>query len=223
MKKILIIDNNKNQSIGSIYKALSYRSDCQLHLLNNEALLRDDLFLGKFNLSIINTLKSEYIDNLTIRKIPSIVMVGNKERHLITFVKHAHGIIKKERPEELIPAIEAIENGGCYLSSELKNLFFHMWDAPEPTSFTENFNDIPTLLTEMELRVVEELINDKTNQQIADTLYLSKRTVEYYIASCIQKLEVNSRVGLAVKITKANFKTLPNRFSRLEENHQISM
>jgi len=223
MKKILIIDNNKNRSFSPIYKALSYRSDCQLHLLNNEALLKDDLFLKKFDMSIINTIKGEFINNLTIRKIPMIVMVGIKERHLMNLLKHAHGIIKKEKPDELLPAIDAIDNGGCYLSSELKNIFFNTWDESESRKFLENSDDLPTLLTEMELRVVEELINDKTNQEIADTLYLSKRTVEYYIASCIQKLEVNSRVGLAVKITKANFKKVPYRFSMLEENHQISM
>lgn len=52
----------------------------------------------------------------------------------------------------------------------------------------------------MEMKVVQELLKDKTNQQIAEALYVSRRTVEYHIASAIQKLGVNSRVGLAVKI-----------------------
>lgn len=59
---------------------------------------------------------------------------------------------------------------------------------------------VETPLTDMEIRVAKELIKDKTNQQIADSLCISKRTVEYHITSSIQKLGVKSRVGLAVKM-----------------------
>ncbi|QKG84498.1 helix-turn-helix transcriptional regulator [Kroppenstedtia pulmonis] len=55
-------------------------------------------------------------------------------------------------------------------------------------------------LTFMELKVVQELLKDKTNQQIADALYISRRTVESHITSAIRKLGVNSRVGLVVKM-----------------------
>ncbi|SDX08961.1 regulatory protein, luxR family [Marininema mesophilum] len=57
-------------------------------------------------------------------------------------------------------------------------------------------------LTNMEKKVARELIKDKSNQEIADTLYISKRTVESHITSAIQKLRVKSRVGLAVKTTE---------------------
>lgn len=40
---------------------------------------------------------------------------------------------------------------------------------------------VETPLTDMEIRVAKELIKDKTNQQIADSLCISKRTVEYHI------------------------------------------
>lgn len=204
MKNLLIIDRKREQKTNNIYKALSNQNNCKIHFLINEILINDDLFLRKFDLAILNFIQEEIIDILIEKNVPTIVMVGNKEKHLINLARKAQCIIKGESLDELLMAMEAVEKGGCYISNDLKNLFFGKLELSKTSMYTGNFKDHRTLLTEMELKVVEELINDKTNQQIADTLYLSKRTVEYYIASSIEKLQVKSRVGLAVKITKAN-------------------
>ncbi|MED1605736.1 LuxR C-terminal-related transcriptional regulator [Cytobacillus kochii] len=202
-KKVLIVGKEKAFKKGSIHSVLLNKEKYQLHYLNNENLLQDPLFLKGFSLAIINKVKSIYIDSLLENKVPSIVLIGKREQHLISVVSNAQGIVSKEKPEEIHFAIEMIEKGGFYFSTALKQYIFPLMGNKIPFDLDEELKYIPTILTEMELKVVEELINDKTNQQIADTLYLSKRTVEYYITSSMQKLKVNSRVGLAVKMTKA--------------------
>ena len=63
----------------------------------------------------------------------------------------------------------------------------------------EEASNYDVQLTKMEAKVVQELIKDKTNQEIAAALHISRRTVEHHIASAIDKYGVNSRVGLVVK------------------------
>lgn len=54
-------------------------------------------------------------------------------------------------------------------------------------------------LTNTEIKILQLISQEKTNNEIADELNISKRTVEYHISSIIQKLGVDSRVGAVVK------------------------
>lgn len=134
------------------------------------------------------------INNISL---PILVTINNSQNKCIALVKKANAIIKKERKLEFQRALSIIEQGGYYISSDLEK-----FNHEKSNILSSTRHETLTLLTEMELKVVEEIILDKTNQEIAETLFLSKRTVEYYVTSCIQKLEVNSRVGLAVEIIK---------------------
>ncbi|ADP31141.1 response regulator transcription factor [Bacillus atrophaeus] len=53
-------------------------------------------------------------------------------------------------------------------------------------------------LTHKELEVLTLIAEDKTNMEISTELMISKRTVERYISSIIQKMKANSRVGAVV-------------------------
>ncbi|NRG47522.1 response regulator transcription factor, partial [Bacillus sp. CRN 9] len=118
----------------------------------------------------------------------------------------SNSIILNRRKEDLLLAIQTVSNGGFYYSKEFSGY------NENKGYFRNNVNKLP--LTKTEISVVKELIRDKTNQEIANTLYMSRRTVEYHITSCIQKFEVNSRVGLAVKalslIEKESYDSLIN-------------
>lgn len=60
-------------------------------------------------------------------------------------------------------------------------------------------------ISQREAEVCARITEGKTNKQIATELNLSEKTVEKYIFSLFHKLEVNSRVELAVKQTRENF------------------
>ncbi|ERI05715.1 transcriptional regulator, LuxR family [Aneurinibacillus aneurinilyticus ATCC 12856] len=89
----------------------------------------------------------------------------------------------------------------------LKDTNLYLCESCKIKSFLNQRIKSNIFLTEMEKKVAEELIKDKSNQEIADSLFISKRTVEYHITSAIQKLGVKSRVGLAVKIIEAGSST----------------
>ena len=52
------------------------------------------------------------------------------------------------------------------------------------------------LLTQREIEIVKLLLNEKTNQEIADELFISKRTVDTHRTNIMEKTKVKSLVGL---------------------------
>lgn len=203
VENILVLDKKMQREL-MIWKEKSYYLQLvSIEVLNNRLLLTDHLLTQKYDLLVIplSDYKSKYLlKTLLTIEMPMLIIVNEKEKNLVSLVKNAKGIIKKGQPQEFFKAIKVIEQGGYFISKEL-NKYIHFWK--NNSTFSEYFCTIVSSLTEMELRVAEEIVYDKTNQEIADTLFLSKRTVEYYVTSCIQKLGVNSRVGLAVKMTQA--------------------
>jgi two-component system vancomycin resistance associated response regulator VraR len=51
------------------------------------------------------------------------------------------------------------------------------------------------ILSEMETKVLAMVVQEYTNDRIAKELYISRRTVESYVASICNKLGVDSRIG----------------------------
>lgn len=175
----------------------SLYDDDQIYELNNLDNIKLDLIImSNTNLSALKMLR-EFLKQQQIangKDKPNVIIfddtVVNIERiHLMW--EFSNSIILNRQKEDLLLAIQTVFNGGFYYSKEFS-------DYNENRGyFRRNANKMP--LTKTEISVVKELIRDKTNQEIANTLYMSRRTVEYHITSCIQKFEVNSRVGLAVK------------------------
>jgi DNA-binding CsgD family transcriptional regulator len=51
-------------------------------------------------------------------------------------------------------------------------------------------------LTAREAEIIEELLDGKTNQKLADTLFISRKTVENHLYNIFQKMDVKNRVQL---------------------------
>lgn len=58
------------------------------------------------------------------------------------------------------------------------------------------------MLTETELNVLRLVVDEYTNERIAQELYISRRTVESHISNICRKLEVNSRIGIVREAIK---------------------
>jgi two-component system vancomycin resistance associated response regulator VraR len=59
-----------------------------------------------------------------------------------------------------------------------------------------------SILSEMEQKVLECIANELTNDEIAKTLYISRRTVESYVSNICEKLGTINRVGAVCKAMK---------------------
>ncbi len=55
-------------------------------------------------------------------------------------------------------------------------------------------NEEPIKLTKREIEVLTLVIEGKSSKEVADMLYVSKRTVDFHLANIYDKLQVTNRV-----------------------------
>lgn len=103
-------------------------------------------------------------------------------------------LLKNTDQQVLVEAIETIYNGGEYIEGKLKEQFFqNMLRFKEKN---ESNNGVLPTLTRREKEILRLIIQEHTNQQIADKLFISLRTVENHRFNLQQKLNVNNMIGL---------------------------
>ncbi len=100
-------------------------------------------------------------------------------------------VLKQAADTELLTAIRTVYNGGVFLHPQhTKILLDALTPAPAPEA------DSLTRLSERELEVLRLIALGYANKEIADTLYLSVKTVETYKARLMEKLGLKSRAAL---------------------------
>jgi two-component system, NarL family, nitrate/nitrite response regulator NarL len=102
-------------------------------------------------------------------------------------------ILKKDTQKELLRAIEEVRAGRIYLSQDISRLMIMNLDNP----------DEGKLLTDREREIVGLITKEYNNKQIAETLFISERTVETHRKNIFRKTGTSSLVGL-IKFAYAN-------------------
>lgn len=119
----------------------------------------------------------------------------------------ARGFLKKDiHPAELKLAIQSVIATGYYYSAgsagRLVSLF-RKGQARNPGAQPEQFN-----LTANEIRFLQLAGTEMSYKEIATLMEISPRTVDNYRDSLFVKLNVKSRVGLAIYAVKSGLVTL---------------
>ncbi|SKB37473.1 two component transcriptional regulator, LuxR family [Sphingobacterium nematocida] len=132
-------------------------------------------------------------------KVIILSMLNNTQNVTQAFEKGAKGyLVKNVSYDELLFAINHISNGGRYLCEELAMLLLDRVMV-QSTGFANYENDKPTNdveLSERELEVLQLISEGHTNVEIADKLFLSKRTVEGHRQNLIEKAGVKNSASL---------------------------
>ena len=106
-------------------------------------------------------------------------------------------LLKNTRKEEFIDAIHAVTAGERYFSKKISNLILQNYlkpDKPKATLKQEGADEI--VLTKREIEVIKLIAEENSNQEIADKLFISLRTVETHRRNIMQKLKINSVIAL---------------------------
>ena len=97
-------------------------------------------------------------------------------------------VLKNIGKQELINALEKIAAGGIYFSDEVI-------DELQRTSQRKKQN-AEAHLTDREIEIIRLIEKEYNNKQIAETLFISERTVETHRKNIFRKTNTNSVIGL---------------------------
>jgi DNA-binding NarL/FixJ family response regulator len=95
-------------------------------------------------------------------------------------------LLKDASPETIVSAIETVYAGDQYIQEELKKQLLNSFSS----------QNAKQIVTRREREILQFIVDEFTNQEIADKLYLSLRTVENHRNNLLQKLEVKNTAGL---------------------------
>jgi NarL family two-component system response regulator LiaR len=120
-------------------------------------------------------------------QIKIIAMTSFEEEQLVQGVLAAGAIsylIKNVTSDELAKAIREAASGRSTLSPEAARVLVQ---ATRPTT------QLGYDLTEREREILNQVVQGRSNQQIAETLVISLATVKAHISNILSKLQVSSR------------------------------
>ncbi len=82
-------------------------------------------------------------------------------------------------------------------------------------SLTEHGLDAESIkLTKREIEVLTLVIEGRSSKEVADMLYVSKRTVDFHLANIYEKLQVSNRVQAFRRATRLGL--IPNEIELTE-------
>ena len=121
----------------------------------------------------------------------------------------AKGYLLKGSPrDEVFKAIRIVSSGGSLLEPTVATKLLQHMSGSSPSAQDE----LPESLTEREMEVLELLGTGMTNKEIGNDLFITERTVKFYVSSILGKLSASNRteaVTLAVQHGLIEIKSKP--------------
>lgn len=122
-------------------------------------------------------------------RVIALTMLDHEQDVLDLLDAGAKGyLVKNVEKEELLSAIHAVARGEYYLSEKFRPIY-NQWKKREP-------KEKSIRLTRRERQVLEHIARGRTSQQIADSLKLSRYTIDTHRKNIHKKLGIRSNIGL---------------------------
>jgi len=103
-------------------------------------------------------------------------------------------LLKTSRAQEIAEAIRAAARGQSVLESQVAAKMMNRFRQPKEREQPSFHDD----LTEREMDVLKRLAEGKSNQEIADELFIGVKTVKFHITNIFNKLHVEDRTQAAI-------------------------
>jgi DNA-binding NarL/FixJ family response regulator len=134
-----------------------------------------------------------------------ITSVHNEEETILRIIKMgANGFLAKDSGyNELIEAIYTLRNGHDYYSQTITHLLLKKYISKIQNDQAGDISNLKSL-SSRELEIIQLWGNSNTNQEIADKLFISIRTVESHKNHIMQKLNLKTAVDLVKFAIKNN-------------------
>jgi two-component system, NarL family, invasion response regulator UvrY len=124
-----------------------------------------------------------------------VLTMFNSDTALLRLLKlGVKAFLKKDtQPKELEFAIKSVMSNGYYYSQDTSGKLASVFHNPN-----KNFGIQSVILTDNEINFLKLASSEMTYKEIAQQLFISPRTVDNYRDQLFEKLNIKSRVGLAM-------------------------
>jgi two-component system, NarL family, invasion response regulator UvrY len=124
-----------------------------------------------------------------------ILTMFNSDTALLRLLKlGVKAFLKKDtQPKELELAIKSVMSNGYYYSQDTSGKLASVFHNP-----SKHFGIQSVILTDNEINFLRMASSEMTYKEIAQQLFISPRTVDNYRDQLFEKLNIKSRVGLAM-------------------------
>ncbi len=134
-------------------------------------------------------------DNLPQTEIIALTVCEEEDRILQILKAGAKGYFLKDvDPESLIDAIKNVVNGQSFIHPQIAAKVLNRF----ATLTSKQSDDVGNVLTHRELEVVQYVAKGFSNKEIAETLFISEKTVKNHITNILRKLDLRDRVQVAI-------------------------
>lgn len=138
-------------------------------------------------IELVQKVKSEFPD------VKILVLTMHNDRPTISEIMMAEAegyVLKNTDREELVKALKKVSDGGTFYCNEVVEVLL------ERLMEQKRKEEIKVSLTEREQEVLKLIAEEKSSEEIANQLFISRRTVETHRKNMLKKAEVNTVIGL---------------------------
>jgi DNA-binding NarL/FixJ family response regulator len=189
----LLLDNTKNYKVTA---EASNGKDFIDHLTPDNA---PDLVLMDISMPVMNGIEAarEAISIVPQLKIIALSMFGEEDYYYEMISAGAKGfLLKNSEITEVMNAIDQVMAGNSYFSQEvLYNVIRKFQPNKEADTDEATFS-------KRELQVLKGICKGLSNQEIADTLFISKRTVDKHRSNLLGKTNSKNTANLIMYAIK---------------------
>ncbi|MBN1142992.1 MAG: response regulator transcription factor [Bacteroidales bacterium] len=203
---ILIVDDHKLfreglkfllsnlEEVGEVWEASDGEVFLNMIKSSNPDLVLMDIEMPKVNGIEATTRALEINPGL---KIMALSMYGDEEYFQKMVDAGICGfLLKNSEFSEVKKAILTVAQGNNYFTEEI---LYRLVDRFKTKTVQV---DAPVVLSDRELEVLQLICKGLSNQEIADKLFISKRTVDHHRASLLTKTETSNAASLVIYAIK---------------------
>lgn len=210
-KTILLVDDHKiirdglklyfEDSDNYEVAAEAEHGEHALEVLNDSSF---DLVITDISMPVMDgiTLTQKIKEKNPEQKIMALTMMGENQhiKHMLSAGVNGY-ILKNSDKSEILKAIDTITAGDNYYSNEVTKIIM---DSMSGKKKPQQRLTLETPLTSREKEVLKLIVKEYSNQEIADELFISVRTVDAHKRNLLEKTGCKNIAGLVVYALEHN-------------------
>jgi DNA-binding NarL/FixJ family response regulator len=164
---------------------------------------KPDVIVTDIKMPVMDGIEATKLLSKEFPEIGIIALSMFDEKSLIVemFEAGAKGfLLKNAQKEEIVEAIKTVHKGENYYCRETNKKMAEIF--AESMQGKTGKHDSKTELSEHEIEIIKLICKEMSNQEIADKLFMSKRTVEGHRAKILEKTNASNTAGIVLYAVK---------------------